>query len=370
MATGQKGALMGRWQMLNRRKGAGPDGGAGLVLGPGPDGACDDYRLGGAMVDHDPDSGQWRMWYYARDRAQADSGALPPTLGTGRIAMATSADGRRWRREAGPAQAGAVLAPSPDPARFDSLHLGISDITRLPHGWLMWYFGGDTTVVEAGRLGAVAGLRMLPGLARSRDGVHWHRCAGAEAGGSILPIATGGLYAAWPNAFHDGTRWICQVTEASPDLRRFATMVWTSPDACAWEPLGQLAFADAGGDHDAGGMVTRQVLSNPIPHGRRFLMIYTAIDAAGGRSIAAADSDDGLIWHRLYGEPVFHPGPDGAWDSLGVAATRLVVADGRLHFYYYGFQSLGADQGRRGIGLALAPLGDLRRLTRWKGGDD
>ena len=112
-------------------------------------------------------------------------------------------------------------------------------------------------------------------------------------------------------------------------------------------------------------MVTRQVLANPLPGGRRFLMVYTATDAAHRRSIAAADSDDGRVWHRLYEDPIFTIGAADAWDSLGVAATRLVVANGRLFFYYYGFQSLGNDAGRRGIGLATAPIGDLRALRRW-----
>jgi hypothetical protein len=46
-----------------------------------------------------------------------------------------------------------------------------------------------------------------------------------------------------------------------------------------------------------------------------------------------------------------------------VAANRLVAVGGQLYFYYYGFQTLGSD-GLRGIGLATAPLGDLRELTR------
>ena len=37
-----------------------------------------------------------------------------------------------------------------------------------------------------------------------------------------------------------------------------------------------------------------------------------------------------------------------------------------LVFYYYGFQTLGDEDGMRGIGLACGPVGDLRRLQRYK----
>lgn len=334
---------------------------AGLILTQGAAGRCDDYRLGGAVVDRDPASGIWRMWYYCRDRAFVG----PPTLGTGRVAMALSDDGVVWRRFDGPFAGGAVFVPASDPACFDSLHLGVSDVTRLKHGLLMWYFGGDARPRACAALGQVPGLGMRPGLARSRDGVHWKRAPGLEEGNALLPLPADRVYAAWPNAFHDGRDWFLQVTEASSDLSSFRTSVWRAPDACAWQAAGELVFDQGACAYDAGGCVTRQVMLNPLPDGRRFLMIYTGVDNVRQRSIAAADSDDGLVWHRLYGEPIFGIGNDGAWDSLGVASPRLVAAEGQLHLYYYGFQSLGADEGLRGIGLATAPVGDLRRLRRW-----
>ena len=110
---------------------------AGLVLAPGPAGRCDDFRVGGAVV-HAGADGQWRMWYYCRDRA-FDRDA-PPTLGSGRVALATSHDGIHWQRVDGPATAGAVLDPNPDPAAFDSLHVGLTDVTRHDGAW--WHHGG------------------------------------------------------------------------------------------------------------------------------------------------------------------------------------------------------------------------------------
>ncbi|WP_439534794.1 hypothetical protein, partial [Polymorphobacter sp.] len=83
-------------------------------------------------------------------------------------------------------------------------------------------------------------------------------------------------------------------------------------------------------------------------------------------SIAAADSDDGLVWHHLGDGPFFTVGARGAWDDFGVAANRLVAVGDRLYLYYYGFQTLGSE-GLRGIGLATGPVDDLGGLVRVRG---
>lgn len=343
---------------------------SGLILPPGPDGRCDDYRLGGATVDFDggswAGSGRWRMWYYCRDKAFNG----PATLGTGRIALATSPNGIDWPRVDGPLTGGAVMEPSTAPHAFDALHIGITDVLRRDDGWIMAYFGGDhgprTCLNPA--VGTMAGLGMRCGLAYSADGLHWQRMAGSENNGALFDYAPDQLYAAWPNLFHDGERYILQYTAPTLDLGLFRTFVATSADCRDWQQLGALQWDDAPQPYDAGGIVTRQVLLNPLPGHKRFLMIYTAVNASHGRSIAAAHSDDGRVWSRIYGEPIFGVGAAGAWDCLGVAANRLVVAHDRLFFYYYGFQSLGNDEGARGIGLATGPLNDLRQLRRWTGG--
>lgn len=331
----------------------------GLIFGKGPGGRCDDFRVGGAIVDYDAIGRTWRMWYYCRD-TDFDG---PPTLGTGRIALARSDDGIAWSRVDGPLTRGAVFEPSPDPDDFNSLHVGLTDITRGAGEWLMWYFGGDRTPRETVRMGAVAGLGMRPGLARSPDGIHWHRARGHHPSGALFDFPQDRIYAALPNVLDDGARLILQYTAPTSDMSRLDTHVATSTDGTHWSHHGLLEWADGERAYDLGGLVTRQVLANPLPGGRRFLMVYTATDPAHRRS-TAADSDDGPLWHRLYDEPIFRNGEPGAWDELGVAANRLVVANGRLHLYYYGFQSLGADAGERGIGLATAPIGDLRRLRR------
>lgn len=336
----------------------------GRILAPGPAGRCDDFRVGGAVVDHDAVNGLWRMWYYCRDTAMAG----PPALGSGRIALATSRDGIAWDRVSGPEARGAVLAPSAVPDDFDSLHVGLTDVSRGAGEWLMWYFGGNAELRTSTKpvIGTQAGLGMRPGLARSRDGIHWQRVRGRTPTGALVDFTGDQLYASWPNSFWDGRRFLMQLTAPTIDMARFATLVLASDDALAWTPLGELCWADGARPWDVGGLVTRQVLANPLPGGRRWLMIYTGLDAAHARSIAAAESDDGLDWHHVGDGPVFGVGAPGSWDAFGVAANRLVAVGGRLYLYYYGFQSLVGD-GLRGIGLATAPVDDLFALRRHAG---
>lgn len=336
---------------------------AGLVFQPGPSGGCDDFRVGGATVDYDAVTGTWRMWYYCRDSDFRG----PPMFGTGRIALAVSDDGVHWQRMHGDEALGSVFAPSAAPGDFDNLHVGLTDITRDAGSWLMWYFGGshETRDCLSPAIGTVAGLGLRCGVARSLDGVHWQRLRGQDASGALFDYPQDKLYAGWPNVFFDGRRYVLHYTAPAMDISHYSTFVATSFDTVNWSPAGELQWAGAPRDYENHGIVTRQVMSNPLPGGRRFLMVYTALGAGHQRSIAAADSDDGMLWHQLYDEPIFRVGEKGAWDDLGVAANRLVVAQDQLFFYYYGFQTLGDDDGMRGIGLGCCPVGDLRRLQRY-----
>lgn len=335
----------------------------GLVYGRGPAGRCDDWRVGGGVVDHDPLSGVWRLWCYCRDRELHER--VPKTLGTGRISLATSRDGREWTRYAGPRTKGAVFEPSTEPGDFDSLHVGLTDVSRGAGEWLMWYFGGDRTPREThSHLGTVVGLGLRPGLARSRDGIHWERVRGPTPSGALIDYGAEQAYCAWPNAFHDGRRLLMQYTAPDRSLALYDTRVAALEDDGRWRTLGSLEWADGSKPWDATGIITRHVLPNPLKTGGRLLMLYTGTDARHARSIAAAHSDDGIRWTHLYDGPVFRVGAPGAWDSLGVAATRLVPVGNRLYLYYYGFQSLGDDDRPRGIGLAVSETDDLRDLVR------
>lgn len=338
---------------------------SGLILSPGEAGHCDDYRLGGAVVDYDAVSGVWRMWYYCRDRRF--SRPAPATLGTGRIALAVSDDGVRWSRVTGLLELGSVFVPSDNADRFDCGHVGLTDVTRGAGEWLMWYFGGDTRVVETGMdwLGSVPGLKLRCGLARSADGLTWTRSPGASSSGALFEILADELYAAWPNVFHDGRRFVLHYSAPTLDLKLYRSRALASTDGVHWERLGDLHWVGDTPAYAVSGMVTRHVIINPICDGRRWLMAYTALDADHRRSVALAGSDDGLTWSSLFDAPVFSPGLSGNWDDFGVAVNRIVVVGDAIYLYYYGFRSLVAGDGPRGIGLAIAPLDRASAFVRY-----
>ena len=334
----------------------------GLVLGPGPSGRCDDHRVGGAVVDHDPSSGQWRVWYYCRDKAFVR--AAPATLGTGRVALATSSDGIAWTRFEGPVEGGAVLAPSNLVGAFDEGHVGLTDLSRTDQGLVMWTFGGGSEVVPTGlpQLGDVPGLAMRCGMAISQDGIHWRRLAGAGPGGSLFDILPDELYAAWPNAIPqaDGAT-LLQYSAPTRDMASYRTRIVRLGIDGSVARLGEMVWLDGPFDHDTGGIVTRHVI--PAPDEAGWLMAYTALDRKHNRSIALARSDDGIAW-RHDGAPVLLPGEPGSWDDFGVAANRLVVTRSHIHLYYYGFRSLTAPDAPRGIGLAIARRDSPRAFRR------
>ena len=334
----------------------------GLVLAPGPTGRCDDYRVGGAAVDRDSVSGAWRMWYYCRDAAYAR--AAPPTLGSGRVAYATSYDGIVWKRVDGSEELGAILAPASDPTRFDCGHVGLTDVTRDGEGWRMWTFGGDFRRVAIASLGEVPGLAMRCGVAISDNGVVWQREPGPTPSGALFEIGADELYAGWPNAVVLADRTLLHYSAPTLDFAAFQTRVISlAPDGDV-ERLGDLAWLDEARAYDIAGIVTRHVIADPRRGRTGWLMAYTALDAAHGRSIALAESTDAIAWSRI--GVVLKPGAAGSWDDCGVAANRLVVAGERLFLYYYGFRSLTSPDSPRGIGLAIADLRDPVQFDRYR----
>jgi DNA-binding transcriptional ArsR family regulator len=102
-------------------------------------------------------------------------------LPTGRCGLATSTDGIHWDRVKGPLTMGAVFEPSPDPDRFDSTHVGISDVTYIDGLYWMWYFSGANDITPIGPAN-FKGLHMRSGCAISRDGINWTRLQGPYQG--------------------------------------------------------------------------------------------------------------------------------------------------------------------------------------------
>ncbi len=346
---------------------------AGLSLSVGPAGRCDEARLGGPVVRWDEALGQWRMWYYCRDSTFA--AGMAPAFGSGSIATATSTDGFRWTRIDGPLARGAVLLPSPDPDDFDSTHLATGDVIRHGDEWLMVYHAGNHETPQGEGLDAeyrFPGYRLRLGVARSRDGVHWTRTRGTATGGAILDVPPGDVYAAFPNFIHDGKRFLLYYTTVDHEARWYRTRMAASTDLTAWEPLGDLVWEDDPLPFEGGGMITRDVVRNPLASGPRWLMVYTAKDGRpethARRSVAVAVSADGLRWSRLYDEPVLSVGRKGAWDSAGTANPRLVVTPRDMRIYYYGWSDPSfLAHPTRGIGCAVAAGRNFAKFRRIRG---
>jgi hypothetical protein len=343
----------------------------GFILGRGAAGRCDDAANGNPIVKWHPGERCWWMWYYCRDRAWPRD--VAPALGTGRMALAKSADGIRWERFDGPLTGGAIMEPAADPDAFDCTHIGSGDISFHEGEWILWYFGGDSTVPReiAGQATPpnyhFKGYRCRPGVARSRDGIQWHRVPGTATGGAALEVGDY-IYGAFPNSVHDGRRFLLYCTMLAPALLYWETHVAESTDLIHWRPLGPLRWETEPAIWESGGSVTRHIIPNPDSTGPRWLMTYTAVDARVShypRMIAAAVSDDGLLWRRLYDEPILHPGPLDAWDGGGTAYPHLVPMGSGLHLYYYGFRHpLSPYDPARGIGLARSEDGDLRHFRK------
>jgi hypothetical protein len=340
----------------------------GFLLGEGPPGAADDFRNGGAIVRWNQAAGLWYLWYYGRDQNWPKD--IAPSLGTGRILLATSDDGLNWRRYAGPGFGGAILEPDGRADRFDSLHICTSDMLFHEGAWWLWYFGGDEALVENGPRGYEGkGNRMRPGLARSRDGVTFTRVPGNSPSGALLEIGENNIYRAFPSAIHDGKRFILYTSTLSSHVVYWDTEVALSTDGVSFEPLGRWEWEGETAGPETGGSNTRHILRNERKKGDPWLMLYTALDARFPlytRSIMAATSRDGLRWKRLFDEPVLTIGPRDAWDGGGVSFPQAVRRpNGDLWIYYYGFADRANTHGvQRGLGLAIAEGGDLRKLRR------
>jgi hypothetical protein len=343
---------------------------AGLILAPGPAGHWDDAKASCPRVLRGAD-GTWRMWYYGRD------GTFDPeiNLPTGRCGLATSADGITWHRVTGPLTHGAVFEPHPDPARFDSAHVGVSDIAWRDGLYWMGYFGGDQNRVKLGDRD-YKGLLLRPGCAISRDGVHWLRLDGAHRG-ALLDLGPPGSFdsaiCAWPQIVHchDGL-WRMYYHSRDPQRAVFVVALAESSCGLHWTKRGELLGPGAPDGFDALGIGTRHV----IRHGGQYLMFYEGVRPEG-HSIGLATSEDGVHWTRRPGpEPdgsVFAHAPSGSgrWDAFAVGTPWVVpLPDGAFHLYYVGVNE--SPEGFRNelamvhqIGLAVSVGSDYTRWRRW-----
>lgn len=344
----------------------------GLLFGPGPADSWDSERVSCPRVLREAD-GTWRMWYYGRDPEFDREISLP----TGRIGLAQSSDGLDWQRVRGAASMGAVFEPHPDATRFDSAHVGISDIQRHDGLYWMWYLGGSGETVPGGR----RGFPMLPGLAISRDGVHWTRLDGPH-NGAMLPVGAPDEFdtrmVSWPQMLQlDDGSWRLYYHTLTSD-GEYVVGLAESPDALRWTKRGAIMGPGPRGRFDDLGVATRHV----IRHQGRWLMFYEGVRDIGegpavGRQLGVAVSEDGIDWQRLDGDApggaivAQAPAGSGRWDFRLGCPWMVPMDDGTLRLYYIGSNERPAGQGHaelisvHQIGLAISD-GDITRWRRWR----
>lgn len=345
----------------------------GLIMGAGPEGRFDDAKVGGPIVVWREDEQMFWMYYYGRHKGFPKD--VAPAFGTGSIGLAKSKDGKSWERFEGPLEGGAIFTPNTeDPNAFDTQHLGLGNVFYHDGEWLMCYFAGDSTKPMEIDGAAVhpgyqyKGYRCRSGVARSKDGINWTRVdCGAYGGAATQGRDT--IYSAFPTMYHDGDKFVMIYTALTSKMFYWETRVATSKDLSRWEEQGPMKWTAEPKIWEQMGMVTRQVMKNPMRRGGKWLMIYAALDGnftPSKRKVAMATSDDGEVWTHLYDDPVFIPGSINNWDGQGVAYPNLVKVGNKYHLYYYGFaHKMYPFKENRGIGLAISDKRGFPNFRRY-----
>ncbi|MCK6528528.1 glycosyl hydrolase [Myxococcota bacterium] len=335
------------------------------LFGPGTPGAWDEEHVFGSTVLRGRD-GDWYLWYGGRDRALPRVGDCP----LGRIGLATSPDGIRWRRLPGWTRSGCVLG-SGRPGRFDSMVVGQAHCLRDGELLFLWYTGSDGEGTSA-RAPDGRGFGLRIGAAVSRDGRKWVPVDGEGPRAASLGRGDG---TAWDSArtsspcvvrAPDG-RWHMYYVGADVTRERAQIGVATSRDGLSWEKVGPVLGAGARGSFDADAPGSASALRRS----GRFHLFYEGTDAEGRRRIGLAASEDGVRFSRLAGRApggaVLDAGSPGSWDEGGVGLPCAVERpDGEVWLYYTGY---AADGRPAGIGLACCEGWDLTRWERWDEGD-
>ncbi len=262
------------------------------------------------------------------------------------------------------------MVTSDDASAFDTAHIATGDVIRHGDRWLMAYFGGNDEVPsDTPPTYLETGYRMRIGLAESPDGLNWRRIEGNARGGATIDVLDEDIYSAFPGLVETDDGLLIHYTSVDKRGRYWRSRLARAADGLRFEPLGDLEWTTRPALFESGGVITRDVVRNPLETGGRYLMLYTAKDGRAEtnerRSISAAVSDDAIRWRRLYDAPIFTVGIEGAWDRAGVAVPRLTTTDDRWLLHYYGWSDeTFAGHPQRGIGAAVAPPGDLRGFLR------
>jgi predicted GH43/DUF377 family glycosyl hydrolase len=267
-----------------------------------------------------PSGARFKMWF----------ANTTPWDGRWSISHALSPDGVTWYLY----DRNNVFSTSSNP-NFDDEWVIDPDVIVVGDEYYMYYAGHD-------------GVRWKGGLATSSDGIRWTRSdknplfetvAGTwesvVSGAQRTVVRDNVFYAFY--AGYDGT------------TRRMGLANSTDGETWTKFPGNPVLGPGASGEWDELGVTPLTVY---IYRGV-FHLLYNS-EPVG--AIGLATSENGVLWKKYAGNPVFSPGPAGTWDSSMAGATAVLDGDSvRLWYAGYGPAGLGGYSAWQ-IGYAVSPL--------------
>lgn len=227
-----------------------------------------------------------------------------------------------------------VLIEGPDNAWDDR---GATPLAILARGLdlHLWYQGWD---------GTSSASYCQTGYARSTDGIQW-----AKHSAPVIPVGTQDWdsYDITPsNVLLDGSRYKMWPTVAGPPNPLWSPKVSyaSAADETSWVRSSQVVLGPGpAGKWDGQAAFWASVLPASAPNSH--MMWYTGWDGTLIGSprfhpdrIGLATATDETTWTKYAYNPVFSPGPPGAWDDGAVFLPRVLrdTSTGVYHMFYAG----------------------------------
>jgi predicted GH43/DUF377 family glycosyl hydrolase len=133
----------------------------------------------------------------------------------------------------------------------------------------------------------------------------------------------------------------------------------TSPDGITWTRAQADPVLEAQGGWELNSVMSPFVRVDEATGTYR--LWYAAGDNYEPDSVGYATSPDGIHWQRDSRNPVFRPGPKGAWDGAKVGAVDVEPDGGGYVMFYIGFSD--TDHAQIGIARSADGVTDWQRST-------
>jgi predicted GH43/DUF377 family glycosyl hydrolase len=267
----------------------------------------------------DPLGRGYRMWF----------ASLTYYDGRWSVSHAMSPDGISWYHY----DRNPVLKTDDYPA-FDSQWVIDPDVIMVGDQYFLYYTGHD-------------GSTWKGGLAKSSDGIHWER----SPQNPLFAVEPGTWESIVSGAQHTVVRDnIFYAFYAGYDGTTRRMGLANSTDGETWTkfPGNPVLGPGAPGEWDERGVTPQTVYL----HQGVFHLLYNS-EPLG--KIGLATSENGVLWRKYPGNPVFTPGGPGAWDS-SLAGTTVVLDGDSLRLWYSAYGAVSEWESAWQIGYAVSPI--------------